>query len=80
MPNIQIQHLISPAGFNMVYKNPSLTITSHQNISEQLKEEASKAGLVPSKPWLSKVEHLFAMTHLKHGEYKKLLHRKFSPW
>jgi hypothetical protein len=35
--------------------------------SELLKEEAMKAGLVPSQAWLGKVEQLHMMAQLKHG-------------
>ena len=34
-----------------------------------LKEQAARAGLTTSDPWLSKVEQLLTMTQLKHGRH-----------
>ena len=39
-----------------------------QDVSELLQEEACKAGLVPSFSWLYKVEQLYTLTQIKHGE------------
>lgn len=37
--------------------------------AELLRQEAIKAGLLPSHTWFGKVEQLHAMTQLKHGIY-----------
>ena len=37
------------------------------SVPEMLRQEAKRAGLVPSEPWIGKVEQLFVMTQLKHG-------------
>ena len=38
------------------------------SVPDLLREEATRAGLVPSEPWIGKVEQLFMMTQLKHGK------------
>lgn len=42
--------------------------SAHVDCSELLREQAVRAGLVPSQPWLEKVEQLHTLTQLKHGQ------------
>lgn len=75
--NIQIQHLVLQAPqdkHRALLKTPSSNVgplvsasLEQENLSELLKGEVVKAGLVPSQPWMAKVEQLYALTHLKHG-------------
>ena len=43
-------------------------VPRHINIPELLQEEATKSGLVPTQPWLRKVEQLYSLAQIKHGE------------
>lgn len=71
-----MQPLIFPSSLSGYLKTPtssklcvSTISLDHQLASDLLKEEATKAGLVITQPWFSKVEQLYAMTQIKHGKY-----------
>lgn len=66
----------------LVHTNPVKTPTSSRkfevpvdlsSIPELLRMEATRAGLVPSEPWIGKVEQLFMMTQLKHGKKMRMI-------
>lgn len=76
--HLQIQYGMAELAARGSAKTPTSSrhfkmAASQVDCSEQLKEEAVKAGFVPSPPWLGKVEQLHMLTQLKHGRFEKFL-------
>lgn len=74
--NIQLQHGMADLLFGKLRGSVKTPTSSRQfkmasaqvDCSELLREQAMKAGLMPSQPWLEKVEQLHTLAQLKHGQ------------
>ena len=73
--HIQLQYGMSDLAIRGSAKTPTSSrhfkmTASQVDRSEQLRDEAMKAGFVPSLAWLGKVEQLHLLAQLKHGKVK----------
>lgn len=77
MQNTQMQYGMADVELKGSAKTPTSSrhfkmAASQADCSEQLREEAVRAGLVPSQAWLGKVEQLHMLAQLKHGKFRIL--------
>ena len=71
--NYQVQSLMVDVLSSALPVSPTASIkfttnsTDLNTISELLREQTERSGLVPSESWMNKTEQLFTLTQLNHG-------------
>lgn len=67
MVDVSLKGMVKTPTTSRHFKKATLQQQDEES-SELLREEAIKAGLVPSPLWFGKVEQLHSLTQLKHGK------------